>query len=33
MLYPAPAAACAAPPKNQGNREARRTQGGAIMFK
>ena len=26
-------AAGAAPPKNQGNREARRTPGGAIMFK
>ena len=26
-------AAGAAPPKNQGNREARRTEGGAIMFK
>ena len=26
-------AAGAAPPKNQGNREARRTEGGEIMFK
>ena len=26
-------AAGATPPKNQGNREARRTEGGAIMFK
>ena len=26
-------AAGAAPPKNQENREARRTEGGAIMFK
>ena len=30
---PAPAVAGAAPPKNQGNHEARRTPGGAIMFK